>query len=81
MKATLTFILPEDQVEFENASKGVEWLLFVIELDQKVRAKLKYQEVTAEQRAVLEQVRDWIIAGLDERGLRLYQNPPIFFPN
>ena len=64
MKSTLTFILPYDQVEFENSTKGVEWLLFVIDLDNKVRAKLKYEEITAEQRAVLEQVRDWIMAHL-----------------
>lgn len=74
MKATLTFILPEQQVEFENCAKGIDWLLFAIELDNKIRSKLKYEETTAEQRAALEQVRDWIIAGMDDRALRLYPN-------
>jgi len=72
MKATLTFLLPDHQAEFENCAKGVDWLCFAIDLDRKVRDKLKYEEITAEQRATLEHVRDWIIAGLDERGLRLY---------
>ena len=76
MKATLTFLLPDHQGEFENCAKGVDWLLFAIDLDQKVRAKLKYEETTTEQRAILEQVRDWMIAGMDDRGLRLYPSIP-----
>lgn len=72
MKATLTFLLPDHQGEFENCAKGVDWLLFAIDLDQKIRAKLKYDDLSMEQRAAYEQCRDWMIAGLDDRGLRLY---------
>ena len=42
MKATLEFNLPEDQQEFELATKGLKFWSVLWELDQSLRAKTKY---------------------------------------
>ena len=42
MKATLEFNLPEDQQDFELATKGMKFWSVLWELDQSLRAKTKY---------------------------------------
>ena len=42
MKAILEFNLPEEEEQFNVASKGMDWALIVWELDQNLRNKLKY---------------------------------------
>lgn len=42
MKATLEFNLPEDQQDFELATKGLKFWSVLWELDQSLRAKTKY---------------------------------------
>lgn len=42
MKATLEFNLPDDEQEFELATKSVKFWSVLWELDQSLRAKTKY---------------------------------------
>ena len=42
MKATLEFNLPEDNEEYNVASKAMEWSLLAWDIDQMVRSLLKY---------------------------------------
>ena len=42
MKATLEFNLPEDNQEFELATKGLKFWSVLWELDQSLRSKTKY---------------------------------------
>lgn len=44
MKATLSFNLPEEQEEFNNATNGVLWRTILIEYDNKMRDYLKYDQ-------------------------------------
>ena len=42
MKATLEFNLPDDQQDFDLATKGLKFWSVLWELDQSLRAKTKY---------------------------------------
>ena len=42
MKATLEFNLPDDQQDFELATKGLKFWSVLWELDQSLRSKTKY---------------------------------------
>jgi len=44
MKATLEFILPEDQLEFKHATKAVDYYLTLHDIDHKIRSFLKYND-------------------------------------
>jgi len=44
MKATLEFNLPDDNHDFELASRAVKWYSAMWELDQFLRSKVKYDE-------------------------------------
>ena len=57
-KAILEFNLPEEREEFENAHKGVHYLIVIEDLDNFLRAKLKYTELTEEQATIYQEVRD-----------------------
>ena len=43
MKAILEFELPDDKVEFDTASKAMDWAILAWDIDQYIRRKLKYQ--------------------------------------
>ena len=43
MKAILEFILPEDKIEFETATKAMDWAILAWDLEQHIRNRLKYQ--------------------------------------
>lgn len=57
MKATLTFTLPEENEEFEIASKAQRTKGALDEFDHYLRSKLKYEELSEEQHDVYEAVR------------------------
>lgn len=70
MEATLKFDLPDDQDNFEAASKAMSWALLVWDLDQFLRDKLKYksdQFKSAEEE--LEGIRNHIHHLMEEEGL------------
>lgn len=56
-KATLSFNLPEEEQEFQWAQSGFEYLRTIEELDNYLRSKLKYSELTADQHQIYEEIR------------------------
>jgi hypothetical protein len=58
MKATLTFSLPEEQHEYSNAVEGSKMRSVLWELDQWLRAKLKYEELTDGQYDAFKETRE-----------------------
>ena len=43
MKAILEFELPDDKVEFDAASKAMDWAILAWDMEQFIRNRLKYQ--------------------------------------
>ena len=43
MKAILEFELPDDKVEFDTASKAMDWAILAWDMEQFIRNRLKYQ--------------------------------------
>jgi hypothetical protein len=74
MKAVLEFNLPEDKEQFDVAAKAMDWALLVWDLDQSIRALMKYhpEEYKTGVQA-LEHIRDDIRDLMEEKGL---QFPP-----
>jgi hypothetical protein len=58
MKATLTFNLPEEDHEYANAVDGSKMRSVLWDLDQWLRAKLKYEELTDGQYDAYKATRD-----------------------
>jgi hypothetical protein len=46
MKAILEFELPEDQYDFDTASNGWKYRLVLCDIDDFLRNKLKYEELS-----------------------------------
>ena len=67
MKAILEFNLPEDREEYVAASKGMEWALLVLDIDQFIRNKIKYEQ---DRDGVLQLVRNELNFQMEEKGLR-----------
>jgi Rad3-related DNA helicase len=62
-RATLTFRLPEEQVEFETACQAAAAKSLLWDLDQHCRSVLKYEPEPHEERAKLaEEIREMIRA-------------------
>ena len=66
MKANLEFNLPEDQEEFNIATKAMDWSLLVLHIDQFIRNKIKYEQDRDE---VLQLVRNELNFHMEEKGL------------
>jgi hypothetical protein len=73
MKATLEFKLPEENHEFSNATQGAKMRSVLWELDQWLRAKLKYEELSDEQYDAFKQTRDELRRLLIEENIDLDQ--------
>lgn len=72
MNAILEFNLPEDQEQFNVASKATELFLTLYEFDQKLRTLLKYhQKLTGEEYAVVDKLRDDLHTEMHENGINL----------
>ena len=71
MKAILEFNLPEDEEEFNVASKAMDWSLLAWDLDQMIRSLLKYhpEEYETGEKA-LDHVREEIHNIMEEKGLQ-----------
>ena len=69
MKAILEFNLPEEEEQFNVASKGMDWALIVWDIDQLLRKKLKYEEHTRDARKALEDIRKILNDLLIDKGL------------
>ena len=69
MKAILEFNLPEDEEQFNVASKGMEWALVVWDIDQLLRNKLKHGAPTHHVH-LLEELRDTLNNLVEDKGLQ-----------
>ena len=70
MKAILEFNLPEDQDQFDVATKAMDWSLLAWDIDQFIRNKIKYDQ---DRDGVLQLVRNELNFQMEEKGL---QFPP-----
>ena len=70
MKAKLTFNLPEDQEQFNAATKAMEWALLVWDLDQQCRDWVKYDNHNFKDiQETLQGVRRIIYEAMIEKGI------------
>jgi hypothetical protein len=67
MKAILEFNLPEDREEYVVASRGMEWALLVLHIDQFIRNKIKYEQ---DREDILQLVRNELTFQMEEKGLQ-----------
>ena len=67
MKALLEFELPEDREEYVAASRGMDWALLVLDIDQFIRNKIKYEQ---DKDGILQLVRDRLYFNMEEKGLQ-----------
>lgn len=58
MKATLQFDLPEEQPEFYHATHGVDYSVALDEIDNLLRAHLKYEVHTHWDSQTVEEIRE-----------------------
>lgn len=58
MIATLTFTLPDDRVEFAQATNAARYYSALIAITEHVRSRLKYGEPSEETATELEELRD-----------------------
>ena len=69
MKAKLTFDLPEDKYEWENAIRADAML----DLSQELRTLWKYEELSEEEWNMVERIRDKFYEILQEHNINLNQ--------
>ena len=72
MKAKLEFNLPEDEEQFNIATKAMDWALIVWDMDQQCRDWIKYDNhefKTVEE--ALQGVRDMVYQIMEEKGVQL----------
>lgn len=73
MKSTLTFNLPQEQEELENALYGSKYKTILRDLDEMLRSKLKYDEtLTEEQEQIYQEIRDSIHEAFNDWNLNLW---------
>lgn len=65
-KVTLEFNLPEEQTEFDDARKGTRTSIILFDMDNYLRSKLKYSELTEEQAEIYQEVRDMLTSLINE---------------
>lgn len=57
MEAILKFQLPEEQEQFYLCTQAATWKEVCFEVDQYLRSKLKYEELSDEEHRICEQLR------------------------
>lgn len=57
-KATLTFTLPEEREEYDLALNGSRAQTTIDDIDNYLRGKIKYGNLTEEQEAIYEEIRN-----------------------
>ena len=67
MKATLEFNLPEEEEQFDVATKAMDWALLVLHIDQFIRNKIKYEQ---DREDILQLVRNELTFQMEEKGLQ-----------
>lgn len=70
MKAILEFNLPDDDSEFTFATKGSKYYVALWDIDQWLRARMKYDDtVTGEQYEAYEKTREELRDIMSSRGV------------
>jgi len=64
MKATLEFLLPDEQAEHYCAIKGQDMLNVLWELKAELRSMLKYAELPDAQYEIVEKIQDFLMSSL-----------------
>ena len=73
MEAILKFDLPDDKIEFETATKSMDWAILAWDIDQYIRNRLKYQTdklQTSSAKEELELLRNELRDLMEESGLQ-----------
>lgn len=73
MTAKLTFNLPSDEVEFQDAINGNRYRAVIWEMDQYLRSQLKHQELTDEVQEKVQEIRDELHSIIDSHWLNKEQ--------
>lgn len=71
MKAIIEYNLPDDELEFKVASNAHGWWSVIYDLDQHLRSKTKWSEMTQEQYDVYENVREQLYNLMQENKVSL----------
>lgn len=71
MKAILQFNLPEENHEYLNASQGAQMKSILWNVDQWLRAKLKYEELSDGQYDAFKETREYLRSLLIEENIDL----------
>jgi hypothetical protein len=71
MKATLTFNLPEENHEYLNSLQGAQLKTILWDVDQWLRAKMKYEELSDGQYDAFKETRDHLRRLLIEENIDL----------
>ena len=71
MKAILEFELPDDKVEFDTASKAMDWAILAWDIEQYIRNRLKYEkDLDVSSLEELQLLRNELHHKMDESGLQ-----------
>jgi hypothetical protein len=70
MNATLSFNLPEEQVEFDMASRAVDMNSLIFELDQELRNCLRYDSHPEWDSVTVEKIRELLNEMIHDRQIR-----------
>ena len=73
MKAQLTFKIPEDQEEFNDAINGNAYKAVIWELDQYLRSQLKHHDLSTEVGEKVLEIRDELRSIIDTHSLSMNQ--------
>lgn len=71
MKVTLEFNLPEDQEEFDIHRQAMDFFVVLSDLDQELRAMIKYGEISDEKREAYEIVRTMLLEYCEDRSVKI----------
>ena len=71
MKAKLTFNLPEEQDEFDNAINGNKAHLSLWQISQNIRAIWKHGDLNDSQFEIVDRIRNEFYEVLHENGIKL----------
>jgi len=71
MKATLEFLLPDEQAEHYCAIKGQDMLNVLFELKSELRSMLKYGELPDQQYEIVQKIQDFLMSSLDDNEINL----------
>ena len=71
MKATITFTLPEEEEEYRNAIEGAKMRAILWDVDQFLRAKMKYEELNDGQYDAFKETREHLRRLLIEENIDL----------